>query len=61
MRVCTGGVHALSPGVSSCSRGLVSRISNSPRYEQQLTEISCRVDRNPSDSRPADFVVFESG
>ena len=31
--VCTGGVQTLSPGVSSASRGTVSRISNFPRYQ----------------------------
>ncbi len=41
MKVCTGSVHTMPPGVSSDSKGSVSRISNSPRYEQQLTEKSC--------------------
>jgi hypothetical protein len=32
IRVCTGGVQVRSPGDSSGSQTLVSRISNSPRY-----------------------------
>lgn len=55
MRVCTGVCMRSHPGVSSGSQGLVSRISNSPRYQEQLTEKRLRVDRNPPDTPSGGF------